>query len=309
MKRTGRRRVVVTGAAGQLGSALAALWGEDDEVVPLTRSGLDVGDEGAVRLSIARLAPGVVVNAAAYNDVERAEAEPLAALRVNALGVSALARAAAEAGATLVHFSSDFVLDGTKEAPWVEDDAARALSVYGASKLLGERLALAAPGAYVLRVESLFGGPLARSSVDRIVEALERGEEVRVFSDRTVSPTYVPDLVATVRALLDRSAAPGLYHAANDGFTTWEGLAREAARLLGATPRLVPVRLADAPLRASRPLRCALDPARLRSLGLAPPHWRDALRRCLAERGAVGAPREGTATAPPPPARRGSSGS
>lgn len=279
------RRLLVTGASGQLGSALVALWPEGDEVVPLDRARLDVTDGAAVARLLDDLRPDAVLNAAAYNDVDRAENEPREALRVNALAAGELAASCDAAGAVLVHFSSDFVFDGTKEGPWTEEDEPNPLGVYGASKLRGERLALASPRALVLRVESLFGGPRPKGSVDRVLAGLKRAEPVRVFSDRTVSPTYVPDLVALVARLLDGAAPPGLYHAANEGETTWRGLAEEAARLLGVEPRLLPVRLSEAGLTAPRPLRCALDPARLRALGLAPPGWQDALRRELCQEG------------------------
>ncbi len=281
------RRVVVTGASGQLGSALVALWPRPDHVVPLDRARLDVTDGEAVARLLDELRPDAVLNAAAFNDVDRAQSEPREALHVNALAVGALAGACDAAGATLVHFSSDFVFDGTKETPYTEEDEPNPLGVYGASKLRGERLALASPRAFVLRVESLFGGPHPKGSVDRILASLKQALPVRVFADRTVSPTYVPDLVALVARLLDGAAPPGLYHAAGEGETTWQGLAEEAARLLGVQPRLLPLRLDEAGLTAPRPLRCALDPARLRALGLAPPSWRDALRRelCPGERG------------------------
>lgn len=275
------RRVLVTGAAGQLGSALAALWPEGDEVVPLGRDRLDLSDPEAVGRLLDELRPDAVVNAAAFNDVDRAEREPRETLHVNAVAVGELAAACDALGSPLVHFSSDFVFDGTKEAPWTEEDAPNPLGIYGASKLRGERAVLSSPRSFVLRVASLFGGPRPKSSVDRVLDGLKRGREVRVFTDRTVSPTYVPDLVALVGRLLDGAAPPGLYHAANDGFTTWQGLAEFAARLLGVEPRLVPIRLEEAGLPAPRPLRCALAPARLHALGLTPPDWRDALRREL----------------------------
>jgi len=195
--------------------------------------------------------------------------------------VQSLARAAVREGAALVHFSTDFVFDGTASRPYVEDAPVAPLSVYGQSKLLGEWFARAAPRYYVLRVESLFGGTLPRSSIDRITAAIRAGDEARVFEDRIVSPTFVEDAVAATRVLLERQAEPGLYHCVNSGATTWHELAQHIADILGLQPRLVPVRLADVPLRAPRPRYCALSNAKLAAAGVSMPTWQDALSRYL----------------------------
>ncbi len=154
---------------------------------------------------------------------------------------------------------------------------------------MGEWFAREAPRHYVLRVESLFGAPPAgpgarRTSVDRIVDGLIAGEEVTVFVDRTVSPSYHRDVARVTQAVIEGRAPAGLYHCVNSGSCTWEGLAIEAARQLGVVPRLKPVRLADAGLRANRPLYCALSNAKLRGAGIAMPAWQDALARYLAAR-------------------------
>jgi dTDP-4-dehydrorhamnose reductase len=278
-------RVLVLGARGQLGSALARAFGGRHAVLGPERSEVDLAVPGAARAAVLRLRPSLILNAAADNGVDRAEDDPLPALRVNALAVGELAEASASVGARLVHFGSDFVFDGRAERPYTEEDEPAPLSVYGASKLLGERLAACAPGALVLRVESLFGGCPARSTIDRLVDALLRGEEVRVFSDRTLTPSYVPDVAAAVRALVEREAPGGLYHVVSSGGTTWEALAREAARLLGvSSPRLVAASVHDVPMRAPRPRACALSNAKLRAAGVEMPAWNDALARAIAGR-------------------------
>jgi dTDP-4-dehydrorhamnose reductase len=223
----------------------------------------------------------VIVNCAAYNQVDRAEEEPHRALDVNAFGVRALARAAASAGALFVHYSSDFVFDGTATRPHTEDDAPNPQSVYAASKLLGEWFALEAPGAYVLRVESLFGARERRSSLEAIVAGLRSGTEVPVFTDRTVSPSYIVDVAAATLALVERCPAAGLYHCVNSGAATWEAVAIEAARQLDVTPRLRPMKLAEMKLSAPRPLYCALSNAKLAAAGILMPAWEDALSRYL----------------------------
>jgi dTDP-4-dehydrorhamnose reductase len=231
---------------------------------------------------MAAVRPQAIVNCAAYNAVDRAEDDVLAALNGNAFGVQALARAAAREDALLVHFSTDFVFDGEAGSPYAEDAAVAPLNVYGQSKLLGEWLSRDAQRRYVLRVESLFGGPLPRSSIDRIAEAIRDGREARVFEDRVVSPSFVEDVVTVTAALVESQAEYGLYHCVNSGHATWDAVAREIASVLGVAPRLERVRLADAALRARRPRYCALSNAKLAAAGIAMPSWQDALRRHLA---------------------------
>jgi dTDP-4-dehydrorhamnose reductase len=226
----------------------------------------------------------VVINCASYNDVDAAEARPRHALEVNAFAVRTLARAAAAHGAVLIHYSTDFVFDGTATRPHVETDPTNPQSVYAASKLLGEWFALEAPDAYVLRVESLFGAGGEhgrRSSLDRIVEGLVAGADVPVFTDRTVSPSYVFDVAAATRAVVEQRPPAGLYHCVNGGAATWEAVALEAARLLGRTPRLRPLTLADVTLAAPRPAYCAMSNAKLASAGITMPTWQDAIGRHL----------------------------
>jgi dTDP-4-dehydrorhamnose reductase len=283
-----RQRVLVTGAAGQLGSVIVRAFG-DHEVIAHTRATLDVSDPDAVSRTIGEIAPELIVNCSAFNDVDGAEDRSREALAVNAFAVRSLARAAAATGAVLVHYSSDFVVDGEASQPYTEDVRPSPRSTYGASKLLGEWFALAAPRAFVLRVESLFGLPAAwsgrRGTLDRIVEGLEAGREVRVFTDRIVSPSYTHDVAAATRHLVTTGAQPGLYHCVNAGHGSWHDVAREAAALLGVEPHLVAITVDQLPMKAPRPRYCALSPAKLLATGFDMPTWRDALQRWLTTRG------------------------
>jgi dTDP-4-dehydrorhamnose reductase len=272
-------RVMVTGAAGQLGSAVVARMRQRCEVVALTRADLDIADDGAALAAARAASPDAIVNCAAYNDVDGAEDAPAACFNGNAFGVRALARAAAATGAAFVHFGTDFVFDGRGERPYEETDRPGPLSTYGTAKLLGEWFALEAPGAYVLRVESLFGGRPAKSSIDKILKAVEQDQPVRVFSDRTVTPSYVDDVALATERLLEQRPASGVFHCVNSGVTTWLGVAEEVARLTGRRPEIVPVKSADVKLRAMRPQYCALSNAKLSGLGIVMPAWQDALRR------------------------------
>jgi dTDP-4-dehydrorhamnose reductase len=199
--------------------------------------------------------------------------------------VRTLARAADACGATLVHYGTDFVFDGTSSVPYAETAEPSPRSTYAASKLLGEWFALDADRAFVLRVESLFGSEAGwrgrRGTLDTIVDGLEQGREVRVFTDRVVSPSYLEDVAAATKFLVTSGAAPGLYHCVNSGHGTWHDVAAEAARLLGVTPRFKSITMADVPLRAARPRFCALDNSRLAAAGFPMPPWQDAMRRWL----------------------------
>ena len=285
-------RVLVTGASGQLGAVIVRTFG-DAEVIAHTRATLDITKPEAVARAVRDAAPHVIINCAAYNDVDRAESVPIDALAVNAFAVRTLARAAAGAGATLVHYSTDFVFDGRATAPYDEDAAPEPQSTYAASKLLGEWFALEAPRAFVLRVESLFGAPRAwsgrRGTFDGIVGALETGGDVRAFTDRIVSPSYTADVAAATRHLVEAAAAPGVYHCVNDGHASWYDVAAEAARLLNVPARLIGTTMGESRLKARRPQFCALGTKKLRAAGFAMPTWQDALRRWLAVRAASAA--------------------
>ena len=282
--------VIVTGAAGQLGAVIVRTFA-DRGVTALTSATLDVTDADAVARTVASIAPEIIINCAAFNDVDGAEARPADAFAVNAFAVRSLARAAEHVGARLVHYSTDFVFDGTASEPYSEDDRPAPRSVYAASKLVGEWFALDAPGAYVLRVESLFGSPRSwqgrRGTIDHMVRGLEQGTPVRVFSDRTVSPSYTPDIAAATRHLLDSAAPGGLYHCVNTGAATWEQVARELARVMGVEPTLQTTTTDQVQMKAPRPRFCALANSKLAAAGFPMPSWQDALARWLSSRDAL----------------------
>ena len=276
--------MLVTGAAGRLGAMVVSAF-QDCQVIAHTRSSLDITNGGDVSRAVTDAQPDVIINCAAFNDVDGAESAPLAALAVNAFAPRHLARAAADTGAVLVHYGTDFVFDGRASHPYDEGATPSPQSAYAASKLLGEWFALDAPRAYVLRVESLFGSAAnwtgRTGTFDSIVAGIEAGRDVRVFTDRVVSPSYVPDIAAATRHLVLTGALPGLYHCVNAGQATWYEVAQAVGRLLRVTPRLVPVSVKDVPMKARRPQFCALSPHKLEAAGFAMPSWQDALHRWL----------------------------
>jgi dTDP-4-dehydrorhamnose reductase len=278
-------QIVVLGSRGQLGAAIVHACSGRHAVHALDRAALDLTDDAAVGGTIGRLNPDAIINCTGYNAVDAAETHPVDALRVNALAVRSLARAARRANAALVHFSTDFVFDGTASVPMTEEHPPNPRSAYAVSKLLGEWFAADAPTWYVLRVESLFGvapGQTPKGSLEVIIDGLRAGRRVRVFGDRTVSPTYVIDAAAATLALLERRSAPGLYHCVNSGSGTWLDVASEAARLLGVAPQFDVVSLADVELPAPRPAYCAMSNAKLAAAAYVMPTWQDALARHLA---------------------------
>jgi dTDP-4-dehydrorhamnose reductase len=280
-------RVLVTGADGQLAAFIVRAFA-DREVVRLTRAALDVTDPAAVAATVAAAAPDLIVNCAAFNDVDGAEDRPIETLAINALAVRSLARAAETAGAVLVHYSTDFVINGSGTQPYEEDVRPCPRGVYASSKLLGEWFALEAPRAFVLRVESLFGSPAdwkgRRGTLDQIVDGIEHGREVKVFTDRIVSPSYSKDVAAATKHLVLSDASAGLYHCVNAGHASWYDVATEAAEALRVAPRLVPITVDQMTLKAPRPRYCALSIDKLTKTGFEMPTWQDGVRRWLASR-------------------------
>ena len=275
-----KRLVLILGAGGQLGTAMTDGMARHHEVVARTRGELDINDVDALRSTIVSVYPDVIVNCAAYTNVDSAEDHPVAALDVNAWAVRTIAHAAAEIDATIVHFSTDFVFDGVATAPYAEDDAPNPKSVYAMSKLLGEWLAADAPRHYVLRIESLFGGEKRASSVDRLLQGIIEGTTVRAFADRTVSPSFVDDVVHATCELIDREHPFGLYHCVNTGCATWLDVAKRLADLAGRPDAaIIPVEMATSGLRAERPKFAALSNQKIADLGIAMPTWTDALER------------------------------
>jgi dTDP-4-dehydrorhamnose reductase len=279
-------RIVVVGAQGQLGAAVVHEFGGAHEVHALGHRDLDVTNDRDVAAVMAALQPDAIINCAGFNDVDGAEDRPVDALGLNAFAIRALARAAADCDAILVHYSTDFVFDGKATSPYTEDDRPNPRSVYACSKLLGEWFVADAPKSYVLRVESLFGRAAgareAKGSVAGIMNTLIAGGVPRVFEDRTVSPTYIVDVAAATRRLIEEAAPFGIYHCVSSGQCTWLEFAQELARQLGLEARFAPIRITDVPLRAERPLYCVLSNSKLRHLGIAMPTWQDALERYLA---------------------------
>lgn len=276
----------MAGSAGLLGRALVERLGSR-VVWAGGRDALDVRDAAAVRARVADARPDVVVNATAYNKVDRAEAEPEEAMTVNEAGPRHLAVAAAEAGALLVHVSTNYVFDGAMRRPYTEDDAVRPLSVYGLSKRAGEVAVMKVGGPHlILRTSALFGQGGNREKggnfVDRILEGARSGVPLRVVNDQEISTTYVPDLAAALVALVE-AGYRGIFHVVNEGSCTWHALAEEALRLAGLSAPIEALTSEELAAPARRPRYSVLSTERYRARGLPPlREWRAALAEHVA---------------------------
>jgi len=283
-------RCALIGVTGQLGFDLARTFDLPGELIRLTHADLDLLETGAIARVMRDVRPTHVVNAAAYNLVDRAEDERERAFALNAEAVGTLAETCEALGATLVHFSTDYVFDGAKTSAYTESDAPAPLSVYAESKLAGERLALArCRRAFVIRVCGLYGVAQSATAgrtnfVETMLRLAGQGQALRVVRDQVLTPSYTLDLAPKVWRVLARGA-PGLYHLTNAGQTSFYDFAREIFRLSGLTPSLTPVTAAEYGARARRPPYSVMARTRLAALGeddLRP--WQAALAAYLRER-------------------------
>ena len=280
-------RILVTGAGGQLGADLVRL-GTAHEVVGLTRAELDVTDPAAVEKAVVAAGAQVVLNAAAYTQVDAAEEDEAGAAAINAEGPATLARVCALHDAGLVHVSTDYVFDGTAGRPYEVDAPTGPRSAYGRTKLAGERAVreLLPERSWVVRTAWVYG-----ESGPNFVRTMARLEGVKdtldVVDDQHGAPTWSRDLAAGLLALAERAPAPGVYHCTNSGETTWFGLARAVFEELGADPeRVRPTTTDKFPRPAARPAYSVLSMSAWEQVGLPVPRpWRDALHAAFAEVG------------------------
>ncbi len=284
-------KILLTGCAGQLGRELKRSLASLGELVACDRRQLDLGQPETLRDTVRAVAPTVIVNAAAYTAVDKAESEPAMAEAINATAPAILGEEARRLGALLIHYSTDYVFDGTKLAPYTESDNATPLAAYGRSKRNGE-LAIAASGArhLILRTSWVYGLHGANFMKTMLRLGRERSE-LRVVGDQIGAPTWARHLADVTALILARDdVAGGLYHLAAAGETSWHGYAEAifaealAAGLLEKTPLVHCITSADYPLPAPRPGNSRLDCSLFRrDFGLALPDWRTGLTDCLAD--------------------------
>ena len=291
-------KLLLLGGNGQVGRELRRSLLPLGELVVATRDGVDadvIADFGApisLAALIAQTAPDVVVNAAAYTAVDKAETDAEAAFRINAEAPAAIAQACVDSGALLVHYSTDYVFDGSATRPYREDDVTAPLGVYGASKLAGEQ-AIRVSGVRhaILRTAWVYAAHGKNFLLTMLRLANER-DELRVVADQIGAPTPAAWIADATAEIIRRGVvASGTWHLVADGETSWHGFAEaivddaHALGLIARKPRVVAIPTADYPTPAKRPAYSVLDTTRLQNdFGIAPPNWRDGLRRTLAAR-------------------------
>jgi dTDP-4-dehydrorhamnose reductase len=275
-------RLLVTGAGGMLGGAVAAVaqrLGHD--VIALTRADLDITDGDATREALAEAQPRAVVNCAAWTDVDGAEIHEARALAVNGAGAGNVARAADAVGARAVHLSTDYVFDGRKTIPYVEDDLPCPLGAYGRSKAAGEEaVAAACQNHAIVRTAWLFGAG-GRNFVDTMLTLAQERDEVRVVTDQVGSPTWSGHLAPALVELAERPDA-GVFHVAGGGRCSWYELAVEAFDATEVACRVVPATSESFPRPAPRPAFSVLESIRPQAPILPP--WQEGLRAYVRER-------------------------
>jgi dTDP-4-dehydrorhamnose reductase len=283
-------KILLTGGRGQVGYELERCLQGLGEVVAPGRERLDLTNLSQVRAVVRALRPGLIVNAGAYTAVDRAESEPALAHAVNAEAPGVLAEEARGLGAAMVHFSTDYVFDGSKEGPYVESDPAAPLNVYGRTKLLGEQ-AVAAAGIphLILRTGWVYGMRGHNFLLTMLRLARERGE-LRVVADQHGAPTWSRTVAQTTADILSQArrggadwweSNGGLYHLASQGQTTWHGFAEAIMAATSNSVPVIPISTNEYPAAARRPPNSLLDSSRLANRFCRLPEWREALVLCL----------------------------
>lgn len=284
-------KILVTGKSGQVGYELMRSLQPLGEVIGIDQDHMDLADLDQVRDVIRRVQPGLIVNPAAYTAVDKAETEPDLAMRINGLAPGVMAEEAAKLGAAVVHYSTDYVFDGTKQEPYTEADQPCPLNVYGRTKLAGEQAITASGVPHLIFRTSWVYGMRGKNFLLTIMKLAAERDELRIVADQHGAPTWCRTLADTTACILAQakgasdSAAwwrenSGLYHLTAQGATTWHGFADALLEQAEKKPRLVPISSSEYPVPAARPgnsrLSCAVLMEKFGHL----PHWRDALALC-----------------------------
>lgn len=280
-------RVLLTGASGQVGSALVALLRAHDVVAP-SRGELDLADASQIRERVRAVRPDVIVNAGAYTAVDRAEQEPETARRVNGIAPGVLAEEARRLGVAILHFSTDYVFDGTKTTPYAEDDATGPLSVYGTTKLEGEDAVRGSGAIHLVLRTSWVYSRMGRNFLLTIERLAREKPRLTIVADQRGTPNWAVALARATMRLVEQprdalARHSGVYHLSSQGETTWHGFAGAivAGMHLEHPPDVAAITTSEYPTPARRPAYAVLSPSRLASVfGITLPQWDVALREC-----------------------------
>jgi dTDP-4-dehydrorhamnose reductase len=300
-------RILLTGKNGQVGWELQRALAPIGEVIAVGRHDLDLASADSISRTVRATRPDVIVNAAAYTAVDRAESEPEVAMLVNGVAPGVFAEEARRLGALLVHYSSDYVFNGAKDSPYSEDDATAPLNEYGRTKLAGEQAIRAAGGYYYIFRTSWVYAVRGHNFVNTILRLARERTELRIVDDQVGAPTWarsIAELTALVLAggegLADARERGGLYHFTARGNVSWCGFAQAIVELARAAlpamnaPRLIPIPSSEYPLPARRPHNSRLDSSRLSAaFGVTAQSWEGMLKECLREKADSGKPATG----------------
>jgi dTDP-4-dehydrorhamnose reductase len=287
-----RLRIVVTGTTGQTVRALGEVAEPDIEIIPVGRPALDLNLPETIETALVAAKPDLIVNAAAYTAVDKAESEIELAASVNSMGAGTVAGVARALNVPLIHLSTDYVFDGEKKEPYLEEDPAKPTSVYGMTKWVGERAVQATWGDYVVLRTSWFYAPYGKNFVRTMLNLIGAGKPLRVVGDQVGTPTYAPDLARAIlrlarNLLADPDRGRGVFHFSGAGPTvSWAGFAAAIITDLAlrgfVTPSLTTITTAEYPTPAPRPANSRLDCRRLRYVHeITAPDWRESLTLCL----------------------------
>ena len=284
-------KILVCGHNGQVAQALQGALDGRGEVLSLGRDRLDLAQPEALREPLRQLKPDLIINAAAHTAVDQAESEAQLAFAINAEAPRVLAEEAARLGVPLIHYSTDYVFDGTKATPYTEDDATNPLGVYGSSKLAGEQAIAAVAGQHLILRTSWVYSQHGRNFLLTMQKLLQERPQLKVVDDQIGAPTWAATIAASTRALVERwrqgqAGAWGTYHLTAQGETSWFGFAQAIGEQLKARglpcAELLPIPSSEYPTPAKRPLNSRLDCSRLaREWQVSQPHWHEALIDCL----------------------------
>lgn len=287
-------RVLILGANGQVGRELQRSFADARELIALDRRHADLANTEQLRDAVRRAAPEIILNAAAYTAVDRAESDRDVAFAINARAPRILAHEAARLDALFIHYSTDYVFDGGKDTPWLESDPTGPLNFYGASKLAGEQAIAEAGGRHLILRTSWVYGPHGKNFLLTMLRLAGERDHLSIVDDQTGAPTTSIAIADATRTVIDEILSgahqdwPGIYHLSCVGATTWYSFAREifarAGPLLAKTPRLVPIESKDYPTPAKRPRNSVLSNQKLESrFGVRMPTWEEALDAALAQ--------------------------
>uniref|UniRef100_A0A7C2B1I8 dTDP-4-dehydrorhamnose reductase n=1 Tax=Pseudomonas graminis TaxID=158627 RepID=A0A7C2B1I8_9PSED len=286
-------RILISGQQGQVSQVLQQHLQNMGELIVLGRDQLDLSQPESIRPVVRDIKPDLIINAAAHTAVDQAESEPELAFAINATSPGVFAEEAAALGIPLIHYSTDYVFDGSKAGAWIESDAPNPLGVYGSSKLAGERAIAAAGGQHLILRTSWVYSLTGRNFLLTMQRLLQEREKLSIVADQIGAPTWAGTIAASTGALIERwrdgaSGAWGVYHLTARGETSWFGFAEAIGQQLINSGKpcavLEPIASSAYPTPVARPLNSRLDCSRLQcEWGVSQPDWHDALLECLAQ--------------------------